>query len=79
MYSKYNHSNRCPRCRITLEYIYTKDYVDEFYCPECKVSEYRTLERSLRKVTILQHLWKKRQGGKDFYRQPILPSVKYTL
>ena len=44
MYSKYNHSNRCPRCRITLEYIYTKDYVDEFYCPECKVSEYRTLE-----------------------------------
>ena len=44
MYSKYNHSHRCPRCRITLEYIYTKDYVDEFYCPECKVSEYRTLE-----------------------------------
>lgn len=41
---KYSHGKACWRCKGWLEYIYTVDNVDEYYCPSCNLSIKSTLE-----------------------------------
>lgn len=40
----YNHNHKCWRCQRTLEYVYTMDNVDEYYCIACNMEQRRSLE-----------------------------------
>ena len=40
----YDHNHKCWRCQRTLEYVYTMDNVDEYYCIACNMEQKRSLE-----------------------------------
>lgn len=55
-FGKYNHKHACNRCRQALEYIYTLNNVDTYYCSDCKLEQVRTLE-SVNDDTRLSELY----------------------